>query len=322
MSAWIFLGKQMRKTSFCVYLAARSIADTVFLLTLFVVWLDNVQVRVFHIQGVCQIVVLLSYITSFLSVWSVVFLTCDNYFRICRPHTVPVNCTTMVAYKVIASTMLFAVVLYHIPMWATSIQTREGKQRCHWLDKYSSLMQAVTYVDTFFTLVAPFIIIISLITAIMYSRLKEQKRHGRRRDISRNSKRSRSHIQKATRLVFAVLGFFLVLHTPSHVIRIKLMIIQKVHEYTELAGTDITLQRMFEVMYYLNFSVNVLIYFAAGKPFRNGLYNLVCTAHCCGEQTCCERRQRRTSMGLTITYTVVNPEQCNTHTNAHIHVQT
>jgi hypothetical protein len=280
MSAWAFLGKQMRKTSCCVYLAARSVSDTGFLLSLFAVWLDRVHVRVFHTPGVCQIVVFMSYICGFLSVWFVVYVTFENYFRICRPTTVPNYCTTTISYKVIAFTVMLSVLLYNFPLWTSSIQTHNGVPYCHWQQRYADLMQAVTYIDTFLTLVVPVIIILILMIAIMFSSFKALKRQKLRCSVSESSFRSRSPLQQVTRLLFAVSFFFLILHTPSHVIRIKIMIISLVEGYVDLTRTDKTLQRMFELMYYFNFSLNFLIYLVAGKSFRNSFVNKLCAGRC------------------------------------------
>jgi hypothetical protein len=295
MSAWTFLGKQMRKTSCCVYLAARSVSDTGFLLSLFAVWLDSVHVRVFHIQGVCQIVVFMSYICGFLSVWFVVYVTFENYFRICRPTSVSNYCTTTISHKVIAYTVMMSVLLYNFPMWTTSIQTHNGVPYCHWEDKYANLMQAVTYIDTFFTLVMPVVIILILMTALMCSSFKALRRQKRRCSVSGNSFRSRSPQQKAARLLFAVLFSFLVLHTPNHVIRIKVMIIRLVDGYSDLTRTDQTLQRMFELLYYFNFSLNFLIYLVACKSFRNTFVRKLCATRCVTVGQYSRERHRRSS---------------------------
>ena len=43
-----FLSSTLRQTSCNVYLAARSLSDTMFLLTLIIVWLDSVEIPIFH----------------------------------------------------------------------------------------------------------------------------------------------------------------------------------------------------------------------------------------------------------------------------------
>jgi hypothetical protein len=167
------------------------------------------------------------------------------------------------------------VLLYNVPMWTTSIQMQHGVPYCHWQDRYDNLMQAVTYIDTCFTLVMPVIIILVLMTAIIYSSFKARKRQKQLCSVAVNSSRSRSPIQKVTRLLFAVSFFFLVLHTPSHVIRIKVM-----NGDVNLDTTDNTLQRMFQLIYYFNFSLNFLIYLVAGKSFRTTFVDKLCAGHC------------------------------------------
>jgi hypothetical protein len=298
MSAWIFLGKQMRKTSCCVYLAARSVSDTGFLLSLFAVWLDSVHVRVFHTQVLCKIVVFMSYNCGFLSVWFVVYATFENYFRICRPTSVPNYCTTTRSCEVIAFTVMVSAFLYNFPLYASSIQIHNGVPYCHWHQRYGDLMQAVTYIDTFLTLVMPVIIILILMTAIMYNSFKVLRRQKRLRSVSGNSFRSRSPQQKLTRLLFAVSFLFIVLNTPNHVIRIKVMILSLVDGYGGLTRTDKTLQRMFELLYYFYFFLHFLIYLVAGKSFRNSFVSKLCAWRCVTVVQC-RRGRCMTSSGNT-----------------------
>lgn len=90
----IFASKTLRRTSCSLYLAARSISDTGFLMFLFITWLgDATRVPVVHVVVVCQAVVFGSYVFGFLSVWLVVFITVENYVRICLPFSVSKFCT-------------------------------------------------------------------------------------------------------------------------------------------------------------------------------------------------------------------------------------
>ena len=60
LSFFIFVSKTMRRTSCSIYLAARSVSDTGFLLSLFFTWLgDAMGVPVIHTVVVCQVSVCL-----------------------------------------------------------------------------------------------------------------------------------------------------------------------------------------------------------------------------------------------------------------------
>lgn len=60
------------------------------------------------------------------------------------------------------------------------------------------------------------------------------------------------------------------LHSPSHVIRLKMLIASFVASDLP-SDTDYSLQRLFEIMYYLNFSANFIIFASAGDKFRRTL---------------------------------------------------
>lgn len=66
-----------------------------------------------------------------------------------------------------------------------------------------------------------------------------------------------------------------ILHSPSHVIRLKMLIASFVRS-DEPTYLDHILQRVFEVMYYLNFSANLMIYVFAGEAFRKTLRQKLC----------------------------------------------
>lgn len=69
LSFFVFVCTHVKRLSSSVYLAALAVADTGFLVQLFVVWLGYVRVFLFHQQVWCQAFVYLTYVCSFLSVW-------------------------------------------------------------------------------------------------------------------------------------------------------------------------------------------------------------------------------------------------------------
>ena len=61
--------KQMRNVSSSIYLVAVLGADTGFLLSLFLVWLEALGHPVNHLPAVCRVNVYLPYVCCFLSIW-------------------------------------------------------------------------------------------------------------------------------------------------------------------------------------------------------------------------------------------------------------
>ncbi|CAE1244110.1 unnamed protein product [Acanthosepion pharaonis] len=112
----VFSAKSLRRLSSSVYVQAVLVSDTVFLLTLFALWLESFGYDAIHMNGICQSNIYLSYVGSFLSVWYVVCITIENYITICHPLKINKLCTFMRARVVtvslaVASLFLFVVVI-------------------------------------------------------------------------------------------------------------------------------------------------------------------------------------------------------------------
>lgn len=271
----VFLNASQRKTSCSLYLAARSISDSGFLLALLIVCMSDLGLNAFNIQGICQVVIFLTYICGFLSVWLVVMVTVENYVRICRPFSVNTYCNTKIAKIVIVSLIITALVVYNFPLWTTGIVVNisNGEKQCSRLKIFDTINQIVTYADTVLTLVVPTLVIVTLMVAITYSILELIHRQARlkRPRLNNNEQRRSSPQSKVTKLLFAVSFVFVFLTIPSHVIRLQ-MLIKYLYKDTQCSTmAELSAQKIFQLLYYLSFSVNIIIYVIFGDTFRKVL---------------------------------------------------
>lgn len=280
LAAGTFLSSTLRGTSCCLYLAAKTISDIGFLLSLFVVWLYRVNVPILNTQGICQTTVFLSYVCGFLSVWFVVIITIENFIRISQPWRIPLFCSQKKAILLICLLVIFTCLLYSFPLWTTGI-VKDENLKCQSLKKFQNIALSMTYVDTCLTLILPTILMFFLVLAIMISALQAYKRKMRLRVLAQNGngKLSASTPEgKVSRFLFAVSIIFLCLHTPSHVIRIKLVILN--YFYHQVPSIhDLVFQRVFETFFYFNFSLNCLIYLLFGENFRR-VFKLIYLSRC------------------------------------------
>ena len=270
LASGTFLNPVLRNTSCCLYLAAKSICDIGFLLSLFVIWLYRIRVPFLLVEGVCHVTVFLSYVCGFLSVWFVVIITCENFIRISQHSKIPVLCTRNTALIVITCFLSFALLFYSFSLWTTGVVAMGTTSYCTALDRFSALLLVMTYVDTAITLLLPSFIIVFFVLAIMLSAFRAFKRKQRLGGIGQ-PRRRRCRYQtpegKVTKFLFALSLIFFLLHTPGHAIRIKLIVLQYTGSvYPSL--TDLILQRIFELLFYLNFSVNCLLCYIFGDNFR------------------------------------------------------
>lgn len=283
LSASLFFGKSLRTKSCSIYLATKAISDNGFLLSLFVAWLDFVDVRIFHTQVVCHVTLFLSYVCGFVSVWSVVMITIENYIRICRPCEVRSLCTRYLATRVTILGVAFACVLYNYPLWTMDIGTTQPNEQkfCQTQPKFERFEVVMTYVDTVLTLVLPLIIILILVSIITVRLIDASKRKDRLRKCSQysNANSMRLNISNAqailnsqvTKMLLSVSLVFVCLHTPSYAIRMKATLENLLDHVTVTSKIDRILQHFFLVLYYLNFSIYFFIYVGCGQNFRKVL---------------------------------------------------
>ncbi|XP_048247253.1 thyrotropin-releasing hormone receptor-like isoform X2 [Haliotis rufescens] len=280
LAFFTFISKPLRRTSCSLYLAARSLSDTGFLLSLLATWIgDATTFQLYHRDGMCQIVLFLTYFCGFLSVWLVVLITVENYIRICHPFTVGRFCTVQKAKGFIFGLSVTGVVLYHFPLWISAVLDYPGGKRyCNYIQKYVTITRMFTYGDMFLTLVIPSIAIILLMVGITYSLITSLKRQKRLKQNSERVKSQRPNGKKSggsssspqakvTKMLSAVSFIFLVLNLPSHAVRLRVVILTYEGE-PQQPNIDQMLQVIFQILYYLSFAVNLGVYLACGDNFR------------------------------------------------------
>ena len=87
----------------------------------------------------------------------------------------------------------------------------------------------------------------------------------------------KGHRQNRTaRMLIIVSSVFVILKLPTHVFRIHGFIQTSIHDdltstQSSMRKLDIRWQKLFQLVYYLNFAINFFIYSACGRQFRTGL---------------------------------------------------
>ena len=265
LSAITFCNRSLRKASCSVYLIVRSVFDNGFLLALTLTWISSVfQLELSRVRGVCQTILLLTYISGCVSVWIVVFVTIENYIRICHPSVVNSISSGKPARILISTLCLCVFSVYHIPLWIANPD-------CTHNQKYCDVTQALVYIDTLLTLVIPSLVISSLMSIILWKLVKPLERSRLiRRSSEVMSKPNRKAVPaaKITKMLIIVSVMFFFLNFPSHVIRLYILLNTFIKGQNNISATLSTIQTLFHFIYYSSFSVNILIYLSFGKNFR------------------------------------------------------
>ncbi|RUS81818.1 hypothetical protein EGW08_010410, partial [Elysia chlorotica] len=250
LSLLVFLQPSMRNLSCSVYLAVKAVSDFAFLLSSLVLWLTSVQVRAFHTEGVCQLVLFATYLAAFISIWLVVALTIENLLCVVRPWFVQRSCNARTARILTSVIVVLGIGLYHFALWNNGLRTHTrltGPTACQPLEEFTHLAVALTYVDSLMTLLLPLIVLTVSNAAIIVLALRASRRQ-RRRDM-------------LIRFLFSVSMTLLLFHLPSHLLRLKYLLLSA-------SALDVLLFRWFETLYISHYAIGFFVYIAFGSNFR------------------------------------------------------
>ena len=261
LSFIVFAQKFLRSKSCSIFLAVRSLSDNGFLIILLIIWSSAVfDLKLNRIIGLCQGTIFLTYVFGCLSVWLVVFVTIENYIRICKPFMVNAWCQTTKAKYVLFILCIIILSCHNFPLWTMT-------DDCLPDAKYYSFLKIMVYVDSLLTLIIPTCIMSFLLFRIAMSSISSCKR---RRRLSTTSTQKMSDLTtKVTTMLLAVSLIFITLNLPLHVVKLRLLIISFVrNEINVSTPLDVTMQSISQLIYYLSLSINFPVYYLFGGTFR------------------------------------------------------
>jgi hypothetical protein len=168
LSFVVLVRTHLRYQSSSVYLAFLNLVDTGFLLSLFVTWFSWLDIRLFHRQVWCQLVIYFTFVFAFLSVWTVVAFTVERFIVVFRPLKRPQWCTRKRAKIVLISLTTFALIFYSFPLWCAEVRYDSGISTCVFKQKYYIFLMIMTFLDSVITLIIPSLVILILNGGITY----------------------------------------------------------------------------------------------------------------------------------------------------------
>lgn len=273
LSAITFFRNPLRKTSCNIYLGVRCISDNGFLLSLLLIWISGVfDLRLSSVTGVCQAVVFLTYICGCVSIWLVVFVTGETYIRICHPFFMKSVCAKRPARILTATLCICSFGIYNFPLWISNADCSHSR-------KYFELTQALVYTDTLLTLVIPSILITILMFGIFFGLIQAyRRRQSRNRSPGTKTRQKRDSLPaaKVTKMLLIVSLIYFILNIPSHIIRLEILINSFIKGQVQSSDVERALQTSFQLLYYISFSVSIIIYLKFGRNFRNTFRKTFC----------------------------------------------
>ena len=311
LSILIFMLTYLNRQTSSVYLAFLAFVDSIFLFCQFIGWFGYLGVHLFHRPVWCQVVVYFTYVSAFLSVWTVASFTVERYIVVFHPLQRHVYCTRRRSFLVISSITASALLYYSFSLVTSKVTLNEkyGMSFCGVLPKYYQVVRILSSVDTVVTLIIPSVIIILFNTAIAckvrmfakrYSMDSEasssdiesdpdntgHKESTRRRTVEshqlhmiprshRSSLRMRAQM-RTTKALLAISSIFILLNLPSHAFRVYVFIRSHISsEPIRMSDNALQIQAFAQFLYHMNFAANFLLYSAWSANFRRALSQTV-----------------------------------------------
>ena len=320
LSFLVFTCTNQKHLSSSVYLAALAVVDSAFLLQLMLLWPTYLRIFVVHTQGLCQLVIYLSYVASFLSVWLVVAFTVERFIVCMAPLQRSTMCTTSRAKAVVASLSMSALLAYSYNTWTSNVVVNaHSHKECTVRPQFQALVDVISLIDSFVTLVLPVVGIVIMNMKIILKVLDFEKSRKSMIPVKKQSvnsshssgsqsslwdyegpgskrnqsARSRSQM-KVTKMLLVVSTIFLVLNVPSHAVRVY-DTFQTFFNPNYRPSKQLYLwQQVFTFLFNCNFSVNFFLYSFCGTSFRKALSDMMKRfwfniRHC----VCCGRSANR-----------------------------
>ena len=300
LSFVVFVATHLKRNSCHIYLASLAIADNAFLFLVLISWSAKLGVPLYNRRGWCQVLAYLMYVSSFLSVWYVVSFTLERYIAVCFPLKRNAVCIAKVAKRAVISLSALALVGYFFVLFMFGVVELHGRSMCTPLPEYFQVMRVVNNVDTLVSLIIPTVLITGCnirITYVVCTFYKQAKRdvgqqvrkwdfsqradgfyrptaHDRRVRRPASISSSRTAQMRATRMLLIVSTVFLVCNLPRHAGRTYTIVKRIIDPTYRPSKVCMIWLELFQIIYYINFAVNVFLYSLSGRSFRTGLCRL------------------------------------------------
>ena len=298
----VFTTTHLRLQASSVYLASLAVADSVYLLALFIGWFGWLDIHLFHRPVWCQTVVYATYVCSFISVWNVASFTIERYLVVCHPFKLTVLSTVRSAVIVVVGEALFATVFYSYALWTSHVEYFGEQSYCYTKESFKRYATIMAYIDTVITLIVPSLIIVLLnmkLYITVYRLLRTARAESganssttsgyitgsnRGSDESHSSQRSTlSHVTsprcpqlRTTRMLLVVSTVFVLLNLPTHAFRVYYMFIAFfIKGDVQFSAATFRWQEILHFFYDISFGINFFLYSLTRKAFRSALSRLL-----------------------------------------------
>ncbi|XP_060832560.1 neuropeptides capa receptor-like isoform X1 [Bombus pascuorum] len=282
LSVIVFFGTKLCQYSSSIYLGALAISDTGFLVSVFVVWLNMVEVGLFNKPGFCQFFIYLTTLCSFVSIWLVVAFTIERFIAVEYPLYRQSMCTVTRAKLAVAILTILGLILCSPVLWFSAPRLESNEKgnvtECHLAEGLESWAIVYNVIDTVLTFAIPFTVIIILnvlIARAIYRHIKIRKsltnepRIVKERQPYAQSFRNNLAQTKITKMLLVVSSVFLCFNLPAYVFRIHAFL--HFQEENNTSRSVELAQQVCNLLFNTNFGINFILFCATGQNFRRAI---------------------------------------------------
>ena len=160
---YVFTKSKLRKVSSSRYFSAIAIVDMGYLLSNLCTHLaTSWGISVYHVHGLCPLVMYINHICTFLSIWYVTALVIEKFIGLYWPSKKAQFCTVFRAKCVIIGFVILAVVCYHYITWTVGAEPPYIYCMPWREDELFETWRKLNKVDAFVVSVIPYILIFCL----------------------------------------------------------------------------------------------------------------------------------------------------------------
>ena len=270
----------MRKLSASVYLAALSTADLMALIFYVLVeWIrkgipigsGQVTAPFLESNGVCQIILFMSYSFRFLSAWLVACFTLERYVGVCHPLKRKDVCNLRSSKRIVFFAVITSFVIASFRPWLSEVRYVGPNDVPSCTRRLEHTYLSFVYDCIFGVCITflPFLIITILNTLIIRKLIIRNKRHRQVKIITEES-----IIRLEFTIILITISFcFIAFNTPYAIIWFKhsLQMSSMRMEDSVFVPTNQNLLIFTKTIFFMNYCINFFLYSFTGAYFRKEL---------------------------------------------------
>ena len=278
LSLSVFLSKNMRKMSASVYLASLSTADiSTLLFYVFIEWLrrglvhisPESKIDILETNGLCHILLYLSYISRLMSAWLIVSFTIERYIGVCHPFRRR-DPSPRGTFRIVISLLIVCSLLVLYKPILSGSHTIRNRTACSSRPefRYPSFI-----LDTIFAVMITLIpfLIISVLNFLIIKKLFIRNRGYKENQLVTEESTIRLEF---TIILLAISFFFVTFNLPFFVVwfrnflHSRFLITQGELEDVDYWNAVLSITR---TIFYMNYCINFFLYSVTGAYFRREL---------------------------------------------------